>query len=123
MANGFLAANAENGKTPGKNQGNAGSILGDISVDNLVPMPPINVNYFVFNGAMEPEKLNSLENILKTHTNNSFNQNNIFILEDKAKDKVMMEETPVPFMGTTARKSRGRPRKSEIKIGNNNYDI
>ena len=95
-------------------------MLGDI--DPIVPIPPINVNYFVFNGGVEPEKLSSLENILKAHADNSINQNNIFILEDK--EKAMVEEPPASIFGTTAKKGRGRPRNQDrVKLGNNNNNM
>lgn len=82
-----------------------------------MPLPPINVNYFVFNGAMESEKLNSLETILKTHADNSMNQNNIFILDNN--DKVLVEEPPVKIEKSAVKGRGGRKTKEKaVKQGN-----
>ena len=54
--------------------------------NNLVP---INVNYFIFNGQMEPESINSLESIFKANNGNNLNQNQLFVIEHKPADKLI----------------------------------
>lgn len=59
----------------------------------LFNMQPVNVNYFIFQGSMDNDRLNNLENLFKNSAENCISHNNLFIIEKQGVEKQETEKT------------------------------
>ncbi len=71
-----------NMKSSDENKENIGnSFFEKIELGTTTSMVPVNMNYFVFPGAIEEEKISCLEKAFQKNMRDSVNQNHLFIME------------------------------------------